>query len=142
MTKMPKDANKCNFMMSLLKKLNKYVNNSDIHKFTVKIDSSRNIKIYVFVDFSSEYLMNHLRAFYLEFYCFYIKLKEYIYPLNDYDYQIYLDVLDNYKNRPFIIGLMGKNAKYFYINQYIKKNYKISNRTQKSIIKMVLDNSN
>jgi hypothetical protein len=142
MTKIPKDANKCKFMTSLLVKLNKYVNNFDIYKFTVKIDSSRNIKIYVFVDFSSEFLTNHLRGFYLEFNWFYIKLKEYIYPLEDYNYSIYLDVMNKYKNMPFIIWLMGKNAKYFYINQYIKKNYNISNRTQKSIIKMVLDNSN
>jgi hypothetical protein len=139
MPKIPKDVNKCEFMISLFSQLNKHVNNVDIYKFTIKIDYCRNIKIYVFVDFSSEYLRDNLRPFYFEFSRFNIKLKEYIYPLDNCYYSVYLDAMEKYNNSPFIIGLMGKNIKYFYINKYIKKNYKISNKTQKSVMKMVLD---
>jgi hypothetical protein len=127
----------CKKIKKMLGDLQIYVNRIDIHKFGIKIKNQQ-ICIYIFVDFESTNLYVNLKQLFIEYSDYPIKLKEYIYPLEDKYSHIFNKIVEDYNNIPFAIKFIG--LKTVYLKQIINNYYvELPTNTKKTIIHLIIN---
>ena len=127
----------CIKIKRMLGDLQIYVNSCDIYKFSIKIQNQK-ICLYIYVDFESRNLHVNLKQLFIEYSDYTIKLKEYIYPLEDKYIHIFDEITDKYNNIPYIIKFMG--LKKVYLKQLINNYYvTLPNKTKKTIIHLIIN---
>lgn len=127
----------CKKIKKMLGDLQTYVNGIDIHKFGIKIKSQQ-ICIYIFVDFNSRNLYVNLKQLFIDYGDYSIKLKEYIYPLEDKYSHTLNKIMEDYNNIPFIIKLIG--LKKIYLTKLINNYYvELPTKTKKTIIHLIIN---